>query len=71
MIYVVLGVTLLVVGGVAALGFRFAELLAPRQRKVLYLLLLLAATGVGIQMAYGFVTSYRWAQQHQDHHHQR
>ena len=69
MIYVVLGATLLVVGGVAALGFSFAKLLAPRQRKVLYLLLLLGAAGVGIQVAHGFVTSYRWAQQHQ--HHQR
>lgn len=69
MIYVVLGATLLVVGGVAALGFRFAKLLPPSQRKVLYLLLLIAAAGVGIQMAHGFMTSYRWAQQHQ--HHQR
>lgn len=69
MIYVVLGATLLMLGGAAALGFRFARLLEPRQRKVLYLLVLLGAAGVGIQMAHGFMTSYRWAQQHQHHHH--
>ena len=35
-IYGVLAALLFVMGGVAALGFRFAKLLEPRQRKVLY-----------------------------------
>ena len=68
-IYAVLAALLLVLGGVAALGFRFAKLLDSRQRKLLYVLIILGAAGVGVQMVQGFVTSYRWAQQHQ--HHQR
>ncbi len=68
-IYAILAVPLLVVVAVAALGFRFAKLLESRQRKVLYILVILGSTGVGVQVVHGFVTSYRWAQQHQHHQH--